>query len=63
MPTVRTFIVTVQQVITTEIVVDALSAQDARRIIEKYGPGEAAKDMASEDIDVSVKIKSTRPRQ
>jgi Arc/MetJ family transcription regulator len=59
----RKFIVTVRQVIVTEIEIDALSAQDARRMIEAYGPGEAVKDMSREDISAFVKIKSVKARQ
>jgi hypothetical protein len=54
------FIVTVQQTIVTEIVVDAPSAKAARQMIEAYGPAEAVKDMASDDISAFVKIKSVR---
>jgi hypothetical protein len=54
------FIVTVQQAIITEITVEAATLKDARKQVEAYGPAEAAKDMASEDISAFVKIKSVR---
>ena len=57
------FTVTVQQVIVTEIEIDAPSAKAARQMIEAYGPAEAAKDMARDDISAFVKIKSVRAVQ
>ncbi len=53
------FIVTVQQIITTEIEVDADSQAAARRYVEEYGPDHAAMDMASNDTK-AAKIKSVR---
>ena len=57
------FIVTVRQVIVTEIEVDANSASKARKIVNEYGPDLAAKDMASQDISTVTKIDSVRAAQ
>lgn len=58
----RKFIVTIEQVITTEIVVEASSAADARRQIESYGPAEAAMDYVSDDTKTD-RIKSVKAQQ
>jgi hypothetical protein len=54
------FIVTVQQVITTEIEVDADSRAAARWIVENYGPDLAVADMATQDVSKVAKIKTVR---
>lgn len=53
------FTVTIQQTITTEVIVDAENTADARRQIEAYGISEAAMDMAFDDIKTD-RIKSVR---
>lgn len=56
----KTFIVTVQQVITTEIEVSAETAAAARRWVDKYGPAQAAADMAADVLSAIDRIKSVR---
>lgn len=53
------FIVTVQQIITTEIEVEASSAAKAREWVENYGIGESAMDVSTSDVK-SERIKSVK---
>jgi len=53
------FLVTIQTIVTTEIEIRAESASKARELIEEYGIGEAAMDMATSDVK-SERIKSIR---
>jgi hypothetical protein len=54
------FRVIIQQVLLTEVTVDAVSPADARRQIKEYGIGPAAMDMATYD-QKTERIKAVLP--